>query len=60
MDKLGFEQPVDGLGQGFLVHDPLALLGSALYAALVHQFAIYAPRFLPTLGRPYQAPLNNS
>ena len=32
---------------------PLALLGSAFYAALVHRLAIYAPRFLPILARPH-------
>jgi len=31
---------------------PLALLGNAFYAVLVHRLAIYAPRFLPTLGHP--------
>jgi hypothetical protein len=38
--------------ESFVVSCPLALLGSAFYAVLVHRLAIYAPRFLPTLGRP--------
>ena len=35
-----------------MVFGPLALLDSAFYAVLVHRLTIYAPRFLPTLGRP--------
>jgi serine/threonine-protein kinase PpkA len=36
---------------------PLALFGNAFYAVLVHRLAIYAPRFLPTLGRPHAVAL---
>ena len=35
-----------------MVPCPVALLGSALYPILVHRLTVYAPRFLPTLGRP--------
>ena len=38
--------------KSFMVSCPLALLGNAFYAVLVHRLTIYAPRFLPTLGRP--------
>jgi len=38
--------------ESFAVSCPLALLGNAFYAVLVYRLAIYAPRFLPTLGRP--------
>lgn len=38
--------------KSFAVPGPLALLGIALYAVLVHRLMIYAPRFLPTLGHP--------
>ena len=37
---------------------PLALLGIAFYAVLVHRLAIYAPRFLPTLGHPHAVALH--
>ena len=37
---------------------PLALLGNAFYAVLVHRLAIYAPRFLPTLGHPHAVALH--
>ncbi|MDP2817874.1 MAG: hypothetical protein Q8O29_06265, partial [Polaromonas sp.] len=37
---------------------PLALLGNAFYPVLVHRLAIYAPRFLPTLGRPHAVALH--
>ena len=37
---------------------PLALLGSACYPILVHRLAVYAPRFLPTLGRPHAVALH--
>lgn len=37
---------------------PLTLLNSALYPVLVHRLTIYAPRFLPTLGRPYAVALH--
>src|SRR5579863_6253160 len=37
---------------------PLALLGNAFYAILVDRLAIYAPRILPTLGRPYAVALH--
>src|ERR1017187_3226949 len=43
--------------EGFVVTCPLALLGSAFYTVLVHRLAIYAPRFLPTLGRPHAVAL---
>ena len=36
----------------------LALLGNAFYAVLVHRLAVYAPRFLPTLGRPHAVALH--
>ena len=36
----------------------LALLGNAFYAILVHRLTIYAPRFLPTLGRPHAVALH--
>lgn len=35
--------------KSFAVLGPLALLGSAFYAVLVHRLVIYAPRFLPTV-----------
>ena len=35
--------------KSFAVCGPLALLGSAFYAVLVHRLMIYAPRFLPTV-----------
>ena len=38
--------------KSFMVSCPLALLGNAFYSVLVHRLTIYAPRFLPTLGRP--------
>ena len=44
--------------KSFVVLCPLALLGSAFYAVLVHRLAIYAPRFLPTLGRPHAVALH--
>jgi hypothetical protein len=37
---------------------PLALLGNAFYAVLVHRLTIYAPRFLPMLGRPHTVALH--
>ena len=37
---------------------PLALLGSALYPILVHRLAVYASRFLPTLGHPHAVALH--
>jgi len=43
--------------KSFVVSGPLALLGNALYAVLVHRLAIYAPRFLPTLGHPHAVAL---
>ena len=43
--------------KGFAVSCPLALLGSAFYPVLVHRLAIYAPRFLPTLGHPHAVAL---
>ena len=43
--------------KSFVGHCPLALLGSAFYAVLVHRLTIYAPRFLPTLGRPHAVAL---
>ena len=44
--------------KSFMVSCPLALLDSAFYAVLVHQLTIYAPRFLPTLGRPHAVALH--
>ena len=44
--------------ESFVVTCPLALLGSAFYPVLVHRLAIYAPRFLPTLGRPHAVALH--
>ena len=35
-----------------MVSGPVALLSSASYQILVHRLTVYAPRFLPTLGRP--------
>ena len=37
---------------------PLALLGSAIYAVLVHRLMIDAPRFLPTLSYPHAVALH--
>ena len=44
--------------KSFAVSCPLALGGNALYPVLVHRLTIYAPRFLPTLGRPYAVALH--
>jgi hypothetical protein len=44
--------------KSFVVLCPLALLGNAFYAVLVHRLAIYAPRFLPTLGHPHAVALH--
>ena len=44
--------------ESFVVFGPLALLGNAFYAVLVHRLAIYAPRFLPTFGRPHAVALD--
>ena len=44
--------------KSFMVSCPLALLGNAFYAVLVHRLTIYAPRFLPTLGRPHAVALH--
>ncbi len=38
--------------ESFAVSGPLALLGSALYPVPVRRLAVYAPRFLPTVGHP--------
>ncbi len=38
--------------KSFAASCPLALLGSACYPVLVHRLTVYAPRFLPTVGRP--------
>ena len=38
--------------KSFMVSCPLALLGNAFYAILVHRLMIYVPRFLPTVGYP--------
>ena len=51
-------QPGMGCHKSFMVSCPLALLGSAFYAVLVHRLAIYAPRFLPTLSRPHAVALH--
>ena len=40
-----------------MVTCPVALLGSASYPIFVHRLTVYAPRFLPTLGRPYAVAL---
>ncbi len=44
--------------ESFAVACPLALLGSAFYPILVHRLAVYAPRFLPTLGHPHAVALH--
>ena len=44
--------------KSFAVSCPLALLSSAFYPILVHRLAAYAPRFLPTLGRPHAVALH--
>ena len=44
--------------ESFVVACPLALLGSAFYPIFVHRLAVYAPRFLPTLGRPHAVALH--
>jgi hypothetical protein len=44
--------------ESFAVCGPLALIGNAFYAVLVHRLAIYAPRFLPTLGHSYAVALH--
>ena len=44
--------------KSFAVSRPLALLGNAFYPVLVHRLAIYASRFLPTLGRPHAVALH--
>ena len=44
--------------KSFVVSCPLPLLGNAFYAVLVHRLTIYAPHFLPTLGRPYAVVLH--
>ena len=43
--------------KSFAERCPLALLGSASYPVLVHRLADFAPRFLPTLGRPHAVAL---
>src|SRR3990172_3955971 len=43
--------------KSFAVSCPLALIGTALYLVLVHRLMIYAPRFLPTFGRPHAVAL---
>ena len=35
--------------ESFAVYGPLALIGDAFYAILVHRLMIYDPRFLPTV-----------
>ncbi len=44
--------------KSFAVFGPIALLGNAFYPVLVHRLAVYAPRFLPTLGRPHAVALH--
>ncbi len=44
--------------ESFAVHGPLALVGTASYPVLVHRHAVYAPRFLPTLGHPHAVALH--
>ena len=44
--------------KSFAVSCPLALVGNAFYPVLVHRLTIYAPRFLPTLGRPHAVALH--
>jgi len=44
--------------KSFAVTCPLALLSNAFYPVLVHQLAVYAPRFLPTFGRPHAVALH--
>lgn len=43
--------------ESFAVHGPLALV-TASYPVLVHRHAVYAPRFLPTLGHPHAVALH--
>ena len=43
--------------ESFAVHCLLALLGAASDAVRVPRLAVYAPRFLPTLGRPHAVAL---
>ena len=43
--------------ESFAVSCPLALLDSAFYPVFVHRLTIYAPRFLPTFGRPFAVAL---
>jgi hypothetical protein len=43
--------------ESFAVFGPLALLSSAFYPVLVHRLAVFAPRFLPTLGHPHAVAL---
>jgi hypothetical protein len=43
--------------KSFAKSGPLALVGSASYLVLVHRPGIYAPHFLPTLGRPHAVAL---
>ena len=44
--------------KSFAVHCLFTLLGSAFYTVLVHRLAIYAPRFLPTIGHPHAVALH--
>lgn len=44
--------------KSFAVSGPLALLGNAFYPVLVHRLAIYATRFLPTIGHPLAVALH--
>ena len=44
--------------KSFAVICPLALVRTAFYLVLVHRLAIYAPRFLPTLGHPHAVALH--
>ena len=44
--------------KNFLVSGLVVLLRSASYPFLVHRLTIYAPSFLPTLGRPHAVELN--
>jgi len=50
--------PIGRDQENFAVIGPLALVGTACYPVLVHRLAIYAPRFLPTLGQPQAVALH--
>lgn len=50
--------PIRGLmHRGNVLNFVSAAIGSAFHPLLVHQPAVYAPRFLPTLGHPHAVAL---